>query len=634
VSDGTDQKPRQMQLQARTRQNARCIAFAVLAAMWLSGSVPAVYAAPVNPQFISAPNIPLGFAPGQAVLADVNGDGKPDLVVINPSFSSPGVEVFLGNGDGTFQTTPVTTSMSISLSTFAVADVNGDGHPDLIAEDSFGGNVYIFHGNGDGTFNTTNPPNYVLPYSGVPTPIYIASVNGGSYPDIIVPQLSMFTVAILLHNNSAPGTFGSAQTITVTSEVTQLAVGDFNGDGKADLAVGVTAFGNPLTNSVIILQNTTPTNGTTASFAAQLPITLTSSTNTNAQQMSGLVAADFGNGHLDLLAAEPSSVQGAALLYFVEGNGVGTFQPAQAILDPSLSYGGRLTAADFNGDGKADVAISDGNDGFSIMLNQGVSSSGVLTLQSVPNNYVAGAFPGTPVAGDFNGDGFTDLVVPTETGVALFLNNKDGTFQGAQSYAAGNAPQGIVALQNYFGQGEADVAVMNPGDSVVNVLGTGAPPNGQFSQGAIVSAPPNTGSPAALAGGCLKSNATPPCTPFLAVARVDPSTGVSEVEVVVGAGGSVITVALPNFTGVQAMGIGDFNGDGNNDLAMAINRGTVEVLTGDGAGNFGNPQTFSVGANSVALAVLIQSPPPLASSSTALPQAVALLLSRISPAMR
>ncbi|MGC2832600.1 MAG: FG-GAP-like repeat-containing protein [Candidatus Acidiferrum sp.] len=594
------------------------LAIATLAAMWLGGSVPSVYAAPVNPQFISAPNIPLGFAAGQPVLADVNGDGKLDLVAVSASSAI----VFLGNGDGTFQTTPVTTTMSTSLGTFAVADVNGDGHPDLIAEDGFGGNVYIFLGNGDGTFNTTNAPSYPLPYSGVPTPIYIASVNGGNYPDIIVPQLFMFTVAILLHNNSAPGTFGSAQTITVSSEVTQFAVGDFNGDGKADLAVGVTAFGNPLTNSVIILQNGTPTDGTTAMFPTQTPITLTSSTNTNAQQMNGLVAADFGNGHLDLFASEPSSVQGAALLYFVEGNGDGTFQTPQAMLYPSLPYGGRLTAADFNGDGKADVAISNGNDGFSVMLNQGVSSSGVLTLQPVPNNYVAGPFPGTPVAGDLNGDGFPDLVVPTETGVALFLNNKDGTFQGAQSYPAGNVPQRIVAFQNYFGQAEADVAVMNPGDGVVNVLGTAAPPNGQFSQRAIITSPPNTGSPTALAGGCLKSNATPPCTPFLAVARADSSTGVSEVEVAVGAGGSVITVALPNFTAVQALAIGDFNSDGNNDLAMAINGGTVEVLTGDGAGNFSNPQTFSVGANSVALAVadfdgdgrpdlavLIQSPP-------------------------
>ena len=429
------------------------LAFAALALLWLGGSVRVVSAAPSNPQFITAPNIPLGFSPGQPVLADVNGDFKLDLVFVSGSSAI----VFLGNGDGTFQTTPVTTSVSTPLGSFAVADVNGDGHPDLIAEDNFGGKVYIFLGNGDGTFNTTNAPSYPLPYSGVPTPLYIADING--LPDIITPQLSMFSVAILLNNPSAPGSFGSAQTISVTSEVTQLAIGDFNGDGKPDLAVGVTAFGSSVTNSVIILMNS---DGTVAGFKAQAPITLTLPGNTNAYQMSALAAADFGNGHLDLLAAEPSSVQGAGLFYFVEGNGDGTFQAPQAILDPSLPYGGGLTAADFNGDGKPDVALANGNDGFSIMLNQGVSSGGVLTLQSVPNSYVAGASPGAPAAGDLNGDGFTDLVVPTATGVSLFLNNKDGTFQAAQSYPAGNAPQGIVALQNYFGQSETDVAVMNP----------------------------------------------------------------------------------------------------------------------------------------------------------------------------
>ena len=566
-------------------------------------------ALPPPPQFVSAPNILPAASTIPAALADVNGDGKLDLI----ASESTGINVYLGNGDGTFQSTPIVTSVPGcgGAPGFAIGSIQGAGYPLGIVVSDTCNNADVLFGNGDGTF--TLKASYALPYSGagMSEPIYLADMNGDGLQDIlvIVPFNSITPMAVLFNTPGSPGTFGTAQTINLSSVITspnqfngQFAIGNFVAGGAPGLALGVTQYGQPLLNSILILQNnltSSVTSGTnndiTSYFSPQSPITLTSASNTNAERMSGLVAADFGNGNIDLVAAEPESGLATGNLYFVEGEGAGGFSAPQLIPNEPVPYTGGLIVADLNGDGRPDLAVVNGNDGFTVLLNQGVTS-GAISFQT-GNGYVANDYSETPIAGAVTSNGVTDLIVPTQEGLHEFLGNGDGTFKGAPSFNAGNNPQNLIEMWNLNGQDETDLAMIDQIDNVVNLLtvpatganGTLGPPNPyQYS-------PATAGeTPTAIAGGCLKAtDALPSCASFLAIAAVDTTStdtnfGDSDLEFEMSAGQSsnVTHFSLPADTDVLAMAVGDFNGDGNNDVAVGLSTGEVEIFTGDGTGNF------------------------------------------------
>jgi hypothetical protein len=182
-------------------------------------------------------------------VADVNGDGKPDLIVPNQCTvssdcgnDSPGeVSVFLNNGDGTFQTPATYSSGGNFASAVAVADLNGDGNPDLVVSNYGSGTVSVLLGNGNGTFQ-----NAVTYASGgvnpAPGPLVIADVNGDGKLDLVVAnscqgKRSCFEpgpVGVLLGNGD--GTFQTPVTYKSGGRgPNSVAVGDLNGDGRSDI---------------------------------------------------------------------------------------------------------------------------------------------------------------------------------------------------------------------------------------------------------------------------------------------------------------------------------------------------------------------------------------------------------------
>jgi len=185
-----------------------------------------------------------GFEAWSLAVADVNGDGKPDLVVANLCASSSNcttgkVGILLGNGDGTFQ--PVVAYPSGGSNTFsvAVADVNGDGKPDLVvanlcgtSSDCTSGNVGVLLGKGDGTFRAavTHDAGDASPIS-----IAVADVNGDGKPDLVVAYYHISAVGVLLGNGD--GTFQPAilNYDGFGTALQSVAVADVNGDGNPDL---------------------------------------------------------------------------------------------------------------------------------------------------------------------------------------------------------------------------------------------------------------------------------------------------------------------------------------------------------------------------------------------------------------
>jgi hypothetical protein len=614
---------------ARTAWLGICIVIAASALLLLRGDygVHAQSTTPPVPQFISAPNVLIGFQPGQTALADIDGDGKLDLIV------SSGLQVYLGKGDGTFQSTPVSISTSCNVGAFAVGDINGDGKPDLVVTDGCG-SVEVFANNstpGSVAFSPAGSYSVGL-YTGTTVPVYLADMNGDGYPDILLPASSNGPnpgINILLNNfGGVPGTFGNASVVSAASNFNGLlAIGNFVHGGLTDLALGLTSYiaGTGETNSIEILVNNTSPGATTLNITAAATIPLTLSTNTNALGLRGLIAADFGNGNLDLMASEPGRAgAGAGTLYFLEGDGTGNFSTPQVLPNQA---GGAIASVDINGDGMPDVAIGNGNDGFTALINQGITS-GLISFPSSPVNYVAGQYPGMPVVGDLNGDSFADLVIGTGGGVSVFLNNKGGGFQGSRSYPAGSQPasigtQGIITLHNFFASGasggtDVDTAVMNPQTDSITVLGTPASgPNGTLTQSATFGpfSTSATEQVTAITGGCLNGllNQPGPCLgySFVAAATFDSASGTAKVQVITGAQNyQPVTVPLPTSLAgqqVQAMAAGEFYipTGSETDLALAVSNGggagTLVVLIGGSNGTFLNPVTFPLGNGPAAL---------------------------------
>jgi len=318
-----------------------------------------------------APSVYLGGGSG-VVVADFNGDGKLDLAATGPA-----LEVFLGKGDGSFQTTPVFSFSFNGSASLAVGDFNGDGKPDLVVTTRYA--AYIFLGNGDGTFQ--NPRKVFV--GGTPYSIAVADFNGDGKQDLAVGNHEQGTVSILAGNGD--GTFGPAVIFPAGPGPNSVAVGDFNHDGKLDLAVANTGLDSKQ-GAISILLGTG-----TGSF--QAPV------NYGSGDYESIVVGDFnGDGKPDLAAVKSSLTSGAAAILL--GNGDGTFR--EPVGYQVYGVPDSLAIGDFNGDGKPDLAI----DGGTILLGNGDG-----TFQHAPQRFWAST--GFLAVGDFNGDGKQDLAVTT-----------------------------------------------------------------------------------------------------------------------------------------------------------------------------------------------------------------------------
>jgi subtilase family serine protease len=342
--------------------------------------------------------------PEDVAVGDFNGDGIPDLAIATSNDCT--VSVFLGKGDGTF-TAGAKLNVGCYPSALAVGDFNGDGKADLAvaAEGTVPpgqtgvhfvpGTVTILLGNGDGTFT----PIAAKPATSFgPREIAVGDFNGDGKADLAIapfdPDGITFKVTILLGNGD--GTFTAAASPETPTGIKSIVIGDFNGDGKPDLAVG-------------------------SEYVSFVSIFL--------------------------------------------GNGDGTFTAAP---HPNLTCAPfSVVTGDFNGDGKLDLAMADAAaNTLRILLGNG---DGTFTL--APGNLPTGVLPYALAAGDFNGDGKADLAVVSvaSNNSTVFTGNGDGTFvQESASPATGIFP-GAIAAADFTGDGTAGLAILNTGSFTATI---------------------------------------------------------------------------------------------------------------------------------------------------------------------
>jgi len=384
-----------------------------------------------------------GYEADSVVAADVNGDGRLDLLVLNACAGTSGndcrtevvtgsVGVLLGNGDGTFQTAVNYDTGGYEAGSIAVADVNGDGKLDLVVANDYLGSVGVLLGNGDGTFQTA----VVYRADGADS-VAIADVNGDGKPDLLVANACARDncsndgeLSVWLGNGD--GTFQTAVSYDSGGVLADtVKVMDVNGDGKPDLVVanecatGDANCANGTNGNVgVLLGNGDGTFQTAAVYGS------------GGRLATSLAIADInGDGRPDLVVANycaSSSNCTNGIVGILLGNGDGSFQAATKTSTPGLIESGQLVVADFNGDGKSDIASGAGN---FLLLGNGDGS--------FQNALLLGAGGTGIAAGDFNNDGSPDLAVG---GVTILLNRVRVLLAVALSRTSLTFPTQVVSM--------------------------------------------------------------------------------------------------------------------------------------------------------------------------------------------
>ena len=446
------------------------------------------------------------------LIADLNGDGAPDLLSTFGNQAS----VSLNNGDGTFQ--PEVTYADGSTRFLNIADVNGDGHADLIGLNPNMEQVTAVLGNGDGTFQAANvfasgdinnPSPGLKPNLAHPAQFF-GDFNGDGIQDFAVANTAANTISISF--GKADGTFQAPisfvpQTLAQAPRPQIVTVSDFNGDGKDDIIVytpglsGSATLGGGENHGIGGITGGTPASWTL--FLSNGDGTFTPSTISNPLFVP--TASDLTVGNVDLDGdGTPDVIVASNIIVGLSRQPVGLLNieyttHATKIGSQEFQLGGEPNAIytpDLNGDGLPDIVITTSasnivwtlintGDGFmeptNIGAQLGLALGDGVSLQSM-SGFAAYTPPdGAPLSllgtsnlkiADFNQDGKPDLAVSTALGqVSILLGNGDGTFQPGQTFDVGGGAQQL-AVHDFNGDGFPDVAALL-GNQTAIALNTG-----------------------------------------------------------------------------------------------------------------------------------------------------------------
>ncbi len=496
----------------------------------------------------------LGAAPSTIAAADFTGDGKADLVTASPN--SPMLTLLVNNGSGGFSVASNPDAGGNNNSVTA-GDFNGDGKADVAVAQA--NSVATLIGDGSGF----SPSKKISDKGGVA--IIASDLTGDGKDDLVLGGST--TTALF---NDGDGDFNATRNYGVGAVSVAFAAGDFNSDGKTDLA----ARGQD-SEKVSILLNAGQLNA--GGPALQAPIVSEPS----------LFPSTLNVGDLNKDGRPDWIVTSNLNFEIAFGNGAGGFG-APRRFDSLLDFNSPVAAVkfgDFNKDGAADLAFAGGesfNDAAGsviVAFNDGGGNFSAARLKKV----AVGLRPADLLPADFNGDGAIDLAVANSRSndVSLLLGNGMGDFIAAPATPVGLEPVSLAAT-DFNGDGKLDLAVANRNSVVLSILlGNG--------QGGFNSTPIGIGAnPREVKTGDFNGDGK--------ADLIVPQNNAGLISILLGNGaggfGAPMNISVGSLG--YSLALADFNGDGKPDFALSrfINvsansvEGRVQLFLGDGAGRF------------------------------------------------
>jgi hypothetical protein len=514
------------------------------------------------------------------LVADLNGDGKDDIVQVHPGSTPSTVDVWLSNGDGTFKAGNSYQISTSSLRGGLLTDVNGDGKMDLMAIDSqTPGLVRTLLGNGDGTFQAATS---VTLASQAPTDLIFADFNGDGIVDFA--GISNGQVVVYLQEG---GNFILTGSPLVSSDgqygICGMGAADLNGDSKAEI-VTVNCDSSD-DNTITIYVN----NGD-GTFATGVYYADAASGGTSPADLypEALTIADVnGDGKADIVLTNYYGSDITILL----GNGDGTVK----VPNTGYATGGYpqspALVADFNGDGLVDIMQIDDVFSYAYLQGYGDGTFRAALDYYTPINDSGWPYSVTIATGDFNGDGIKDFVVGSydwnsvQTGITVFLSRGDGSLRPGVNYGTESYLESV-AVADFDGDGHLDVAATSWNSASVQLFhGNG---DGTFTVGSTYATGAGGYScPYGLVTGDFNHDQHTD----IAVVNENCGEGSNNVGVLLndGTGGFLTAVSYNLSNWAWSIAAGDINNDGYTDLLIPLensNQVAVMLANSDNSGTF------------------------------------------------
>ncbi len=514
--------------------------------------------------FTSGKVVPLDAPANKIVSADFNNDGKRDVAVgVSNGFSTSHIEILLGDAAGGFASAE-SVSIPDYLSDMKAADFNGDGNLDLLVThrlSSPGNGIELFTGGGGGNFTKSKS----ISFEGEMTALAVGDFNGDDRADFAVTDATQNRIVIYYGENS--DNFSQTDSFSLGITPSFASAGDFDNDGKSDLIIV-----SSNTSSVTILLSA-------ANGGFNAPVSVSLAENNNPGEVA--VGDVNGDGNIDAVVGSiRTDLSGISILI---GDGAGKFSLKPFLLSNAGTY--RVSLADVNNDGQLDIIGGANQSASAIRLGSGDGTFGdELTFASA-------GFVVSQSVDDFDGDGKADLIQTAGNAAEfqLFFGAGNGHF-GASSIKLGGQPNSTVAA-DFNNDGKPDLAVSNYDLSNVSVLTNDGV--GGLSVTSTIALPER------------------PYSIFSADFNSDGKQDIGTIDWQTGTVAGRLAIMLNNGNGfsepvlysvgsrsyLRAVAVGDITGDNILDIVVAVadSPGSVVILAGTGTGTFYHFRTLNVG---------------------------------------